>query len=268
MARPLVFLDSEMTGLSVEEDRIFQLAMIVRTDGFLQERFRLINPERKVPEKILAMTRTTQEELDRQPPFAAFAQSIQAQLEGADIAGFNVLGYDIPLLIAEFSRTGIDWVPTGNVFDAKAIFHAKHPRDLGAAVEVYCGRSAVDSHNALVDAKDAMDVLLSQLKAHEDLAALAPGDLGAFCRGNDVDWARKLFRDEDGEVRFRFGKNKGQRVLDQRGYAEWMLGASFTKDTKFQVAAILGRPSRPKRNDEAERAREIDLNNQERAARS
>jgi DNA polymerase-3 subunit epsilon len=61
-----------------------------------------------------------------------------------------------------------------------------------------------------------------------------------------VDYARKLMRNDKGEIVFAFGKNRGKRVLDDPGYAEWMLEGDFPESTKNALRRILAsRGSKP-----------------------
>ena len=60
--------------------------------------------------------------------------------------------------------------------DAMAIFHEQHPRDLSAAVRLYCGRPFPEAHAAQDDVRAAMDVLHAQLEHHPELPR-SVGDL-------------------------------------------------------------------------------------------
>lgn len=156
-------------------------------------------------------------------------------LQNCALVGFNLRGFDIPVLNREFSLAGfevaLEFLP---VIDGFSIFQQKHPRDLDAAVRVYCGRSRTDAHDASVDVFDTLDVILGQLRAHEDL----PRDvmaLAEFCdrkRPEFIDRTGK-FQWRHGEAIVAFGKHQGVllRHVDH-GFLRWMLGRDFPADAK------------------------------------
>ena len=63
--------------------------------------------------------------------------------------------------------------------------------------------------------------------------------LSEFCQEEGVvDYNRKIVLKE-GEYCYNFGKNKGGRILDDTGYANWMLQGDFPEDTKMHLRRIL-----------------------------
>jgi hypothetical protein len=56
---------------------------------------------------------------------------------------------------------------------------------------------------------------------------------------NQVDLAGYLTKAPDGTILYNFGKNKGQAVKADIGYANWMLGQSFPLNTKQWLRYIL-----------------------------
>jgi len=54
-----------------------------------------------------------------------------------------------------------------------------------------------------------------------------------------LDYDRKFSRDEDGEIIFTFGTNRGKKVRDNYGMLEWMLPRDFTEHTKYIARQIL-----------------------------
>ena len=130
----------------------------------------------------------------------------------ADLAGFNCIGYDLPLLLNEFERHQVEFdAGARRVVDAKVIFDRREitwdrllqgPRNLNNAVLHYCGRDqaaafakrdedddgaglsvSIDEqnrHSAVLDADATLDVLLAQLERYEDLPRDIAG-LHEFC---------------------------------------------------------------------------------------
>ena len=67
------------------------------------------------------------------------AEELATTFQSCDFAGFNSNHFDIPLLIEEFIRAGINFDITGiNFVDVQGIFHKMEKRDLTAAYKFYC----------------------------------------------------------------------------------------------------------------------------------
>jgi DNA polymerase-3 subunit epsilon len=149
--------------------------------------------------------------------------------------------FDLPLLEAEIQREGGRFSARDRrLLDAQVIFHKMEPRNLEAAVRLYCGRDLPGAHSAEVDALATLDVLDAQLGRYADLPR-DPAALHAFCNpdeGRYVDHTRKFRWTDQGEAAFNFGKHEGrtlrEMVADQRdrGYLEWMIGKDFPEEVK------------------------------------
>ncbi len=86
-------------------------------------------------------------------------------LAGCDLAGYNILAFDIPLLEEEFLRANDRFDMTGRrVLDAQKIFHKREPRDLSAALRFYAGGEHETAHSALGDVEATARVLEGQFR--------------------------------------------------------------------------------------------------------
>jgi hypothetical protein len=47
-----------------------------------------------------------------------------------------------------------------------------------------------------------------------------------------IDWAGKIFLDQEGDYCYNFSSKKGTKIKDHPGMAKWMLKQDFTLDTK------------------------------------
>jgi len=66
---------------------------------------------------------------------------LQRFLEGTDLAGYNAIKFDIPVLAEEFLRVNIDFNFLKRKYvDVQVIFHKKEQRTLSAAYQFYCNR--------------------------------------------------------------------------------------------------------------------------------
>ena len=79
------------------------------------------------------------------PNFKSVALAIDAFLEGCDLAGYNSMKFDLPLLVEEFMRSGVEFdYAKRRMVDAQKIFHHMEPRTLSAAFKFYCGREMAE----------------------------------------------------------------------------------------------------------------------------
>jgi len=242
LTRPLAFFDLETTGVDVERDRIVQIAIIrVEPDGVHRTFESLVNPECPIPPESTAVHGITDSDVGDAPTFARICPAVEAMFADADLAGYNSVRFDQPLLVHELNRAGsaLDFRGVKHL-DAMRIFHLKEKRDLTAAYKLYCGGELTGAHNALADTTATLEILDAQLAHYDDL----PRDVAAlhtFCNpdeGKFVDLRRKFVWNDEGEAEFTFGKYQGKSlntvVADQRGrsYLEWMLGRDFSEEIK------------------------------------
>lgn len=241
LQRPLVSLDLETTGTDTASDRIVQVALVaLAPDGSLSKWSSLVNPECSIPQQAQEVHGITDDAVAEADTIALVLPQIAEQLNGCDVTGFNVAGFDIPMLDAECSR--VRWTgPTpwreARVIDAMAIYHDLHPRDLAAAYQRYVRRELENAHDAVADAGAALAVLLGMVAEH-DLPRDAKS-LEQVAFGDRVDRAGRFKRNADGRVVFAFGKHQGELASQNPDYLRWMLGRSFPNDTLAVARDVL-----------------------------
>ena len=54
-----------------------------------------------------------------------------------------------------------------------------------------------------------------------------------------ADITGKLIYNEQNEIVYGFGKNKGNKIIEDVDYANWVLGADFPEDTKAIIRQLL-----------------------------
>ncbi len=247
--RPLVCFDLETTGTDIQRDRVVQIALVrLEPDGRRQIFRSLVHPGRAIPPEATAVHGISDADVAAAPGFDAILADVLSILEGADLAGFNVIKFDLPLLEAEILRAGGALDLAGRrLLDAMTIFHRQEPRNLEAAVRFYCGQAMDRPHDALADAEATLQVLDAQLERYADLPR-DPAGLHEFCNrasGRFLDRNRKLRWNDAGEAVLAFGKHQGktlqQMAADKsdRGYLEWMRGGDFSAEVKGIVAKAL-----------------------------
>jgi len=238
--RPIAFFDIEATGISPRADRIIELCIVrycpLRGENRYNQRF---NPDgMPIPAEASAIHGIYDDDVKDCPTFAQEAQTVLDFIEGCDLAGYNILRYDIPMLAEEFNRAQMPFtVTTRRVLDVQRIFHQKEPRDLTAALQFYCGDAHIDAHGAEADVEATIRVFEGQLDRYADL----PRNIAAldqYCNPQNPNWVDAAGRLSwnDGEVTINFGKNRGKRLRDlvesDRGFINWLLKSDFPPDTR------------------------------------
>ena len=244
LKRPLVFFDLETTGVDTAKDRIVEISMVkVMPDGEEIVRTRLINPQMHIPEDATAVHGFTDEDVKDQPTFAQIAKSLSQFIEGCDFGGFNSNRFDLPMLVEEFLRAGVDVDFKNRKFiDVQNIFHKMEQRTLVAAYKFYCNKDLTDAHSAEADTRATYEVLKAQLDRYSelqnDVAALAEFS----SRGETVDYAGRIVYNDKGEEVFNFGKYKGVKVSEvfqrEPSYYDWMMNGDFPLYTKKVITEI------------------------------
>lgn len=254
LKNPLLFFDIESTGLNVASDRIVEISAVKVSPGApgqpndIEIKTRRINPTIPISPEAQAVHGISDEDVKECPTFRQIAKSLAIWMEGCDIAGYNSLKFDIPMLAEEFLRAGVDFdFRKRKLVDVQNIFHKKEQRTLKAAYKFYCRKDLENAHSAEADTMATYEVLEAQLDRYgndaeepllNDVAYLAKYS----CQNRFADYAgRIVLNDKDEEV-FNFGKHKGKRVKDvfraEPSYYSWMMDGDFTLDTKQVLTRI------------------------------
>ena len=253
LKRPIVFFDLETTGVDTSKDRIVEISMIkIMPDGEEFVRTRKINPEMPIPPEATAVHGITDEDVKDQPTFRQVAKSLAQFIQGCDFGGFNSNRFDLPVLVEEFLRVGVDVDLKRRKFvDVQNIFHKKEQRTLVAAYKFYCEKDLTDAHSAEADTRATYEVLCSQLDRYDDLE----NDIDFLAefseRDKTVDYAGRILYNEKGEEVFGFGKYRGQKVEEvfqrEPSYYAWMMEGDFPLYTKKVITEIRMRATAAKK---------------------
>lgn len=253
LKRPIVFFDLETTGVDTSKDRIVEISMIkIMPDGEEFVRTRKINPEMPIPPEATAVHGITDEDVKDQPTFRQVAKSLAQFIQGCDFGGFNSNRFDLPVLVEEFLRVGVDVDLKRRKFvDVQNIFHKKEQRTLVAAYKFYCDKDLTDAHSAEADTRATYEVLCSQLDRYDDLE----NDIEFLAefseRDKTVDYAGRILYNEKGEEVFGFGKYRGQKVEEvfqrEPSYYAWMMEGDFPLYTKKVITEIRMRATAAKK---------------------
>lgn len=243
--KPLVIFDLETTGVAISMDRIIELAYIkIFPNGRDIRHVYLFNPDMNIPEESTVIHGISDNDVINAPFFREKAREIYDIFNDCYYGGFNVMGFDLPLLKREFVRVGIDFdYSKAQVIDSKTIYHFMEPRTLSAAYKFYCGKEHVDAHTAMADIEVSAEVLHKQLERYEELR-----DWDYIYKINHlpdekfVDIDRKFYW-RNGEAYFAFSKFRDTPLTEvartNPDFLHWILGADFPEETKQIVARAL-----------------------------
>ena len=284
LERPLLFFDIESTGLNIATDGIIELSFVkVMPDGgeplvktwkikpwdYRNHRVIPINPSAS------EVNGVKDEDLVNCPKFIEVLPEVAAWLEGSDLAGFNSVKFDLPLLAEEIERVR-DYCNTRlkdpkahdkaaamletigkidlhacKMVDVQNIYHHMEPRNLRAAYRFYCGgKDFENAHTAEADTLATYEVLKAQLDRYKEPTEFQQealkNDVDALSkiggRARTVDFAGRLYLNDDGEPTISFGKHKGRTAREvwesEPSYFAWIENGDFTLDTKRQFASL------------------------------
>jgi DNA polymerase-3 subunit epsilon len=244
LKKPIAFLDLETTGINVTSDRIVELSVLkISPNGKEEWMTTRVNPEIPIPPKTTAIHGIKDEDVVTCPAFREIAKNLAAFLEGCDLAGYNAIKFDIPLLAEEFLRCNVDFsFRKRRYVDVQVIFHKKEQRTLAAAYLFYCRKELLGAHGSKADTSATYEVLKCQLDRYRDLEndieKLA--EFSSF--NNNVDFAGRIILDEKGVEVFNFGKHKGKSVeavfCEEPAYYSWMMNGEFPLYTKKVLTEI------------------------------
>lgn len=245
LKRPLLFFDIEATGLDTSRDRIVELSYIkVSPDGSEEAQTMRFNPTIPISAEATAVNGITDEDVAQCPTFADKAAELARVFSGCDIAGYNSNHFDVPMLVEEFIRAGVEFdVSACNLVDVQGIYHKMEKRTLAAAYQFYCHKDLENAHTAMADTRATLEVLRAQLDHYGDQIPHSIEGLAEFSRFNkNVDLAGRIIYDDKGTPMFNFGKHRGRPVewvvKNEPGFISWMLQADFPQNTKQALTRL------------------------------
>ncbi|MBN8663842.1 MAG: 3'-5' exonuclease [Chitinophagales bacterium] len=246
LTRPIAVIDLETTGINIGSDRIVEIAIIkILPDGTRQVKRKLINPQMPIPKGASDVHGITDEMVKDAPTFKQAANEIKQFIDNCDLAGYNSNRFDVPMLVEEFLRIGMEITIDGKrLVDVQRIFHMMEQRTLGAAYKFYCQKTLEGAHSAEVDASATWEVLEAQIERYPQLGTTIESIVKATGEEDLVDFARRFIRENGVEV-FNFGKHKGKPVAqvlrEEPQYYDWMMKGDFPMHTKQKLSEIFNR---------------------------
>ncbi|MGB3618996.1 MAG: 3'-5' exonuclease [Catalinimonas sp.] len=257
LKRPLAVFDLETTGVDQVKDRIVEMSVAkALPDGTVVLNTWRINPTVPIPPETSAIHGIYDEDVRDAPPFKQVAREIARVLEGCDLAGFNHVRFDVPMLVEEFLRTDVPFdVSKRRLLDAARLFHLMEKRNLSAAYRFYCDGDISDigrgAHSAEADTIATLRVLDGQLDRYDGQTAYdnLGKEQGTISRDVDamhellndrmIDLANRMCYNDEGVAIINFGKHKHRPVLEvlerEPSFYDWVMRGDFPLDTKRKL---------------------------------
>lgn len=225
----ILFFDLETTGPDTAKDRIVELGIkVINSKGeVVLNKAKRYNPEMKISPEATKVHGIKHGDIKDCPSFESDAKKLAKLFKDKIIAGYNIMVFDIPMLMNEFDRAGVELELSGKYIDSFKIEQKLSSKSLSNIYKQYTGKDLEDAHSAEADLNATHEVLTHQMKKIETLEGMKPDmfdNLYTLSGTKDlVDFYGKFRRDAEGYLVYKFGKHKDVRVVDEMGYAEWML---------------------------------------------
>lgn len=244
LERPIVFFDIESTGLSIIKDRIVEISFLkVFPDKNEERKTYRINPTIPISAEASSIHGIYDSDVKDQPTFDQVGNEIFQFIGSSDLGGFNLLKFDIPMIMEEFIRIGIDFELSGReIIDVQVIFHKMEERTLSAAYRFYCNSELMNAHSAEADTVATYEVFKAQLERYHQLQT-SIRSISEFTGLNKrVDLEGRIILNQKNEEIFNFGKHKGKTVesvfSSEPTYYNWMMDGEFPAYTKKVITDI------------------------------
>ncbi|MBS3141538.1 3'-5' exonuclease [Candidatus Woesearchaeota archaeon] len=239
LTKPIAFIDVETTGINTREDRIVDICIIkILPNGEKETLKSIINSTISIPVESTKIHGITDIDVQGKPTFREFASKVTSFIDGCDLCGFNIIGFDLGILQSEFQRAEFSFSSEGRkIIDVMKIYHKLEPRDLNAAHLKYCGKSLENVHKAEADVNATICVLEAQLEKHNDLPRNV-SELDEFCNPKDPSWIDNegKFAWLNGKAIINFGKYKGKTFefvsQNDSSYFQWIIRGDFSAEVK------------------------------------
>jgi len=252
--RVLAF-DLETTGVSTNNDRIVQVALIgAQADGSSVHYDVLVNPQRPIPSGASRVHGIYDSKVKSEPVFKHYAAELFELMDGAVIVGHNARRFDMPLLDNEYYRCGM--VPPKplvvlDTLEAVRRLKVARPHNLGAQ----CARHGIDlsnAHDAAADAAASLLLLWKIMRDHpssfrRSLNEIEDWLINGEVRKDESELGRSLGDldafDEQGRIRIddgvyivAFGRHRGKDLVtiakEDSRYLDWLLSPNGIEDEK------------------------------------
>jgi len=178
-----IVYDIETTGLSNVDDQITEIGAVKVINGQIQDTFSaLINPERKIPYKIVELTGITDEMVADKPTIDQVLPEFLDFIGDGAVVAHNA-AFDIGFIKTQAMRLGLDFDPMVlDTIDLAKLLLTEIKRFNLKRVSKYLGISLVNHHRAVDDATATAQIFVKLLNRLEALDVYNAKDLNTYAK--------------------------------------------------------------------------------------
>lgn len=249
LTRPIVEFDFETTGPDKTNDRIVQYAMMkLNIDGTVSIIKSKVNPGIPIPESATEIHGITDHDVSSCRGFDFYSGTILSFINGCDLCGYNITGFDLHVLTAECNRVGKIFRPSDHkIIDVFSLYKHFRRRTLEQAFKDYVNAGGMEhAHDAMGDVIATHMVFTEMIKQETDMHDKTNEGWAELSSGDMVDLDGRFKRREDGVVVFGFSKHMGKPVDTEPGMLKWIIDQNgMSPDTKDHARRLLNGESQP-----------------------
>ena len=215
--KPIVFFDLETTGVDVMKDRVIEIdAVRINPDYTTEEFYTKVNPECHIPDDAYDVNHICDDDVAESPKFRDIVDKLEVFFGSGknryDLGGYNVTGFDIPLMVEEFRRCNKSFRYGGRrVIDPYTILIKNEPRDLKHIYSDFTGEELENAHSAHSDTAASAAIAFRQMTKY---GIKSMDELSGFVTNGMVDISGFFKRNGDGAIVFAKGKYAGRLVKE------------------------------------------------------
>lgn len=245
-SRPLVFLDIETTSANVDSAKMIDLSMVkYRVGGKIETSFVRVNPGKPILKEATAVHGISPKDVADLDLFNnTVANQIRRFTLGCDLAGYNILKFDLPILAREFEDLALpEWPHKGTkVIDVYKMIQKAYPQTLSGIYERMFGNPLHAAHNAEADCRATLDIFMQFLSDNAQFGSNTNEICKQLYNGYEiVDPFMKVAYNEKKQLVWLFGEYKGKPVDHNKGFALWVLGKNFPSKTKELISDYINK---------------------------
>ena len=173
--KPIVIFDIETTGLDIINDQIIDISLIkIDLDSSEKLKQYKIKPAIKISKESTEIHGISDKDVENCKPFQFYSKDIFDFIKGCDLGGFNILKFDLPILIEEFMRCNIELkLENIKIIDALRLYHLMEKRNLSSAYKFYCNKILENAHDSYADTKATVEIIKKLVKDGYDQTDIA-----------------------------------------------------------------------------------------------